>query len=80
MSRNDLWPQQARVHKFMLAYQRRNGVPPTMREIADELGLKGVTSAYVTVLALHRKGAVMAQPRGHRTLYTAVSLPERVAV
>ncbi len=75
MSRNALWPQQARVHKFMLDYQRQHGMPPSTCEIARFLGLKGTTGAYQHVLALLRKGAVVAHPRGLVTQYLAVPLP-----
>jgi len=73
MPRSELWPMQSKVHNFMLAYQRRHGRPPSSREIARVLGLKSTAGAYQHVLALLRRGAVVATQRGTKQAsYTAV--------
>jgi repressor LexA len=68
MSEISLTPNQRRVLALIQAHQERNGCAPSLREIADRLGLSSHSSAQDYVEALLRKGVLerTAQHRGLR--------------
>ena len=47
---------------FIVLAIRREGRPPTMREIADELGVSSTNTAHEHVRALEKKGHVRIIP------------------
>lgn len=62
-----LTPNQQRVLDFVRACVEENGQPPSLREIAEALGLSSHSSAQDYVEALVRKGALERLPQ-HRGL------------
>jgi repressor LexA len=53
-----LTDRQKQVLEFVARYLDQNGCPPTLREISDELGIRGTATAIVHLDALERKGYV----------------------
>lgn len=53
--KEDLTKKQERVFSFLVKYGEENGFPPTVREIADNLGLAGPNSAKKYLDILERK-------------------------
>jgi SOS-response transcriptional repressor LexA len=47
---------------------RRNGIPPTVREVAVEVGQKHANDVYEKLLRLRRDGLVEWEPKLSRTL------------
>lgn len=70
MSDSLLAPRQKQVLKFIIHEIKSRGLPPTLREIADHLGLKSFQAASLHILALERKGFIERSPvaRGLRVL------------
>ncbi|UXI68752.1 transcriptional repressor LexA [Tahibacter amnicola] len=68
MTTPELTPKQRRVLEFVRAYASEHGYPPSLREIAEALGLRSHSSAQDYIDALMRKGALerSAQHRGLR--------------
>ncbi len=66
----DLSPNQQRVLIFLREYLAEHGQAPSLREIAEGLGLRSHSSAQDYVEALVRKGALERLPR-HRGLRLA---------
>ena len=67
---SDLSPNQRRVLDFLREYLAEHGQAPSLREIAEGLGLRSHSSAQDYVEALVRKGALERLPR-HRGLRLA---------
>jgi repressor LexA len=65
-----LTTNQHRVLDFIQTYLEQNGVAPSLREIAENLGLSSHSSAQDYVEALIRKGALERRPQ-HRGLRPA---------
>ncbi len=53
-----LTDRQKQVLAFVASYLDEHGCPPTLREISDELGIKGTATAIVHLDALERKGYI----------------------
>lgn len=53
--------------EFVAAYQRENGLSPTLEEIGDHFGISRVT-AFQHVSALKKRGALTQRPREARSL------------
>lgn len=55
-----LTPRQQDALRFITGYQERNGISPTLREIADAIGLKSKTvfTADWLVRSLEERGAI----------------------
>jgi repressor LexA len=64
---DDLTPRQQQVLDFILAHSATEGRPPTLREIAEGLGLRQHSSAQAHVQALTRKGHLRRSSQ-HRDL------------
>jgi repressor LexA len=54
--------RQLEVLEYMRTYQRTNGMPPTVREIADAFGVASTNAIMCTLRALERKGLVFHRP------------------
>ena len=65
---NDLTQRQREVLDFLKNFLRKRGFPPTLREIASHLGVKGPRGPQKAVQILERKGYVRRVSRGSRTL------------
>lgn len=64
---NELTANQQRVLDYIAEYQAEHAQTPSLREIADALGLRSHTSAQDYVEALVRKGSLQRSPQ-HRGL------------
>lgn len=60
--------KQERVLAFVRAHLRRTGYPPTVREIAEGLGLAGPNSAKKYLDILERKGRIRREPGRSRAI------------
>jgi len=60
--------KQARVLDFIKGHLQNTGYPPTVREIADRLGLAGPNSAKKFLDILERKGCIRRQPGCSRAI------------
>ena len=60
--------KQSRVFDFIKAHLQHTGYPPTVREIADKLGLAGPNSAKKFLDILERKGCIRRQPGCSRAI------------
>jgi repressor LexA len=60
--------KQARVLDFIKGHLQHTGYPPTVREIADRLGLAGPNSAKKFLDILERKGCIRRQPGCSRAI------------
>ncbi len=63
-----LTAKQARVLDFIKGHLQHTGYPPTVREIADRLGLAGPNSAKKFLDILERKGCIRRQPGCSRAI------------
>lgn len=59
---------QEKVLDFLVSTIRERGFPPTLREIAHHLGLKGPRSPQKTLSILERKGHIKRIPRESRAI------------
>ena len=51
-------PRQQEVYDLLLLYIRQHGYPPTMKELAELIGVRSVNAAAVHLQALARKGFI----------------------
>ncbi len=71
---NHLTKRQQQVLDFIVASQEREGVAPSLREIASHFGFRSMTAAVDHVRALRQKGVLDRQPRRARSLRVASPL------
>jgi repressor LexA len=57
-SMNNLTNRQTEILKFLQDFQRKEGIAPTCREIADHFGFKSPRAVTDHLLALERKGSI----------------------
>ena len=62
-----LTPAQERLVRAIRAYADEHGIPPTIQEIADSLGIKG-SSVHEQIKKLHAKGVLLHEPNKARSL------------
>lgn len=60
--------RQREVLDACLAYTRTHGYPPSLREIQQMVGLQSVSTVYVHVQALERKGYLQRAPGSPRAM------------
>lgn len=60
--------KQERVFSFLMEHLKRRGYPPTVREIAESLGLAGPNSAKKFLDILERKGYIRRAPGSSRAI------------
>jgi repressor LexA len=68
MLEEDLTTRQKKVLNFLKDYIRKQGFPPTLREIASHFGLKGPKAPQKTLSILERKGYIRKVPGGSRAI------------
>ena len=68
---NTLTPRQQQVLACIVAHLQRQGYPPTLREIAHELGIRGTLAVSKHLAALQRKGYLERNPGNSRALSVA---------
>ncbi len=66
--RSALTERQQTAFRFLSKYQEEHGYPPTVRELARFLGLRGPKMAYKYLRALEEKGYLWRQARRSRGL------------
>lgn len=76
MSSKPLSDRQQQALVFIRDYVRDQGMPPTLREIADALGFSSHSSAQTCIESLVRKGALERSPQ-HRGLRLPEELTRR---
>ena len=68
MQEKPLTAQQSKVLNFVAEFLRRNGFPPTLREIGEAIGLSNVNAVRGHVTALEKKGYVARSPDKARSI------------
>jgi len=58
MKTESLSPREKEIFLFIKDYCRKNGYPPTVREIGDEVGLSSSCTVYYHLKKLEEKGAI----------------------
>jgi repressor LexA len=66
MSDSDLTPRQTEILRLIQRSVQETGMPPTRKEIADELGFRSANAAEEHLRALERKGAITLLPGASR--------------
>ena len=61
---NNLTGQQREVLKFVKAYAKANGMPPTRMEIAQGFGWKSANAAQQHLILIERKGYIKLLDKG----------------
>ena len=74
-----LSPKQARIYEFILSFTQENGYPPSVREIADAVGLKSPSTVHFHLKSLEEAG-VITRGAGKTRAITAVHQVERPPV
>ena len=68
---NQLSPKQTRIYEFILSFTEQNGYPPSVREIADAVGLKSPSTVHFHLKSLEEAG-VITRGAGKTRAITAV--------
>ena len=55
---NQLSPKQARIYEFILSFTQENGYPPSVREIAEAVGLKSPSTVHFHLKSLEEAGVI----------------------
>ncbi len=79
---NQLTAKQARIYEYILAFTEQNGYPPSVREIADAVGLKSPSTVHFHLKSLEEAG-VITRGAGKTRAITAVrrvEMPEAAPV
>ena len=63
---SQLSPKQARIYEFILSFTEENGYPPSVREIAEAVGLKSPSTVH-----FHLKLSLIHISEPPRPLYLA---------
>ena len=71
-----LSPKQARIYEFILSFTQENGYPPSVREIADAVGLKSPSTVHFHLKSLEEAG-VITRGAGKTRAITAVHQMDR---
>ena len=74
-----LSPKQARIYEFILSFTQENGYPPSVREIADAVGLKSPSTVHFHLKSLEEAG-VITRGAGKTRAITAVHQVDRPPV
>ena len=64
--RDRLPERQNQVFEFLRDFVRRNGKPPTIKEIGERLGVSSTNGVYKMLVALERKGYITRTPNEAR--------------
>ena len=68
---SQLSPKQARIYEYILTFTERNGYPPSVREIAEAVGLKSPSTVHFHLKSLEDAG-VITRGAGKTRAITAV--------
>lgn len=68
---SQLSPKQARIYEFILSFTQHNGYPPSVREIAEAVGLKSPSTVHFHLKSLEEAG-VITRGAGKTRAITAV--------
>ncbi len=72
--RKTLTPRQQEILAFIEHYAKRHGVPPSIRDIAEQFGIYP-RAAYDHLRALERKGIIIRTPHKSRSVQVAKNRP-----
>jgi SOS-response transcriptional repressor LexA len=72
-------PTQAKVLDYMRTYHAKNGAPPTVREIAEVIGVRSTNTVVGHLQALARKGLVRHHARPSRNWVAVASASDEAA-
>lgn len=68
MNQNALTSQQEKVLDFVEIYLKKQGFPPTLREIGEAIGLANINAVRGHILALEKKGYISKAPDRARSI------------
>ncbi len=60
--------RQQEIYDFVVAYARKHGYPPTVREIGSEVGLASPSTVHVHLAKLEQAGYIKRDPTKPRAL------------
>ena len=80
MSDSDLTPRQTEILRLIQRTVQDTGMPPTRKEIADELGFKSANSAEEHLRTLARKGVITLLPGASRGIQLKDTLREQMGL
>lgn len=67
MSKAPLTEKQAQVYRFLVK-QLSSGIPPTVREICNETGIKSTSTVHSILSILEEEGYIIRDPRNSRAI------------
>lgn len=68
--------RQRQIYEFIVAYARKHGYPPTVREIGTEVGLASPSTVHAHLAKLERAGHIRRDPTKPRALELVHREPE----
>jgi repressor LexA len=80
MSESDLTPRQTQILRLIQRSVQETGMPPTRKEIADELGFRSPNAAEEHLRALARKGVIALLPGASRGIQVKDALREQMGL
>ena len=80
MSDTDLTPRQTEILRLIQRTVQDTGMPPTRKEIADELGFRSANAAEEHLRALARKGVISLLPGASRGIQLKDTLREQMGL
>jgi repressor LexA len=80
MSDSDLTPRQTEILRLIQLRVQDTGMPPTRKEIADELGFRSANAAEEHLRALARKGVIALLPGASRGIQLKDTLREQMGL
>lgn len=80
LSLQNLPPRQQEVYDLLLFYIRQHGYPPTMKELAELIGVRSVNAVAEHLRALQRKGLITISRGAARAISIVGSKEPALAV
>ena len=80
MPDSDLTPRQSEILRLIQRTVQETGMPPTRKEIADELGFRSANSAEEHLRTLARKGVITLLPGASRGIQLKDTLREQMGL
>jgi len=80
MSDSDLTPRQTEILRLIQRAVQETGMPPTRKEIADELGFRSANSAEEHLRTLARKGVITLLPGSSRGIQLKDAMREQMGL
>jgi len=80
MPDSDLTPRQTEILRLIQRTVQETGMPPTRKEIAEELGFKSANAAEDHLRALERKGVITLLPGASRGIQVKDALREQMGL